>query len=62
MQLTTLLPLLAILICPITMGIMMWKMKKNMDAHSSHQMHDRKHLPGQLEQPPVKKKQPEYEQ
>ena len=31
MQLIAWLPLLAVLICPIVMGIMMWKMNKNMD-------------------------------
>ena len=31
MQLITWLPLLAALICPVVMGIMMWKMNKNMD-------------------------------
>ena len=31
MQLITWLPLLAVLICPIVMGIMMWRMNKNMD-------------------------------
>ena len=33
MQLVTWLPLLAVLICPIVMGIMMWRMNKNMDDH-----------------------------
>ncbi len=36
MELNTLLLLLAILICPISMGIMMWKMNKNMDDHQAH--------------------------
>lgn len=31
MELSTLLLFLAILICPISMGIMMWKMNKKMD-------------------------------
>ena len=31
MELSTLLLLLAILVCPISMGIMMWKVNKNMD-------------------------------
>ncbi len=31
MELSRLLLFLAILICPISMGIMMWKMNKNMD-------------------------------
>ena len=35
MELNSLLLLLAVLICPISMGIMMWKMNKNMD-HSKH--------------------------
>ena len=38
MQFTALLPLLAILVCPIVMGIMMWNMNKNMDAHQGHSM------------------------
>lgn len=33
MELSTLLLFLAILICPISMGIMMWKMNKNDDRH-----------------------------
>ena len=36
MELNTLLVLLAILICPISMGIMMWKMNKNMDDRDMH--------------------------
>lgn len=36
MQLNSLLLLLAILICPISMGIMMWKMNKNMDDRHMH--------------------------
>ena len=32
MELSTLLLLLAILVCPSSMGIMMWKMNKNMDT------------------------------
>ena len=36
MELSTLLLFLAILICPISMGIMMWKMNKNMDDHHIH--------------------------
>jgi len=32
MELSTLLLFLAILICPISMGIMMWKLNKNMDS------------------------------
>ena len=31
MELSTLLLFLAILICPISMGIMMWRMNKNVD-------------------------------
>lgn len=31
MELSTLLLFLAILVCPISMGIMMWKMNKNVD-------------------------------
>ena len=33
MNLNIVLPFLAVLICPIVMGIMMWKMNKNMDDH-----------------------------
>lgn len=33
MELSTLLLILAILACPICMGIMMWMMKKNMGDH-----------------------------
>ncbi len=40
MELSTLLLILAILVCPITMGIMMWKMNKNMDNHHMNMRHD----------------------
>ena len=40
MELSTLLLFLAILICPISMGIMMWKMNKNMDDHHRHMKSD----------------------
>ncbi len=40
MQLNTVLPLLAILICPIVMGIMMWRMNKNMDNKQTHMKSD----------------------
>ena len=34
MELSTLLPILAILACPIAMGLMMWVMNRNMSDHS----------------------------
>ena len=40
MELSNLLLLLAILICPISMGIMMWKMNKNMDHRHMHMKSD----------------------
>jgi len=40
MELSTLLLLLAIFVCPISMGIMMWKMNKNMDNHHTHMKSD----------------------
>ena len=40
MELSTLLLFLAILICPISMGIMMWKMNKNMDDRHMHMKSD----------------------
>ena len=39
-ELSTLLLLLAILVCPISMGIMMWKMNKNMDDRHTHMKSD----------------------
>lgn len=32
MELTTLLPYMGILLCPIAMGLMMWMMSRNMDG------------------------------
>lgn len=40
MELNTLLLILAALICPISMGIMMWKMNKNMDDRHMHTKSD----------------------
>ena len=40
MELDTLLIILAVLICPISMGIMMWKMNKNMDNSHIHPKSD----------------------
>ena len=40
MELNTLLLLLAVLVCPITMGIMMWRMNKNMNHHHTHMKSD----------------------
>ena len=40
MELNTLLLILAVLICPISMGIMMWKMNKNMDDRPRHTKSD----------------------
>jgi hypothetical protein len=40
MELNTLLVLLAILVCPISMGIMMWRMNKNMDDRHMHMKSD----------------------
>lgn len=42
MELSTLLLFLAILICPISMGIMMWKMNKNMNDSQMHTKSDDK--------------------
>ncbi len=36
MEFNSLLLHVAILICPISMGIVMWKMNKNMDDHHVH--------------------------
>ncbi len=36
MNLNNLLPLLAVLVCPITMSIMMWKMNKNINDQHMH--------------------------
>ncbi len=45
MQLITWLPLLAVLICPIVMGIMMWRMNKNMDdRHMNMKSDDSAHV------------------
>ena len=33
MELTTLLPYMGILLCPIAMGLMMWMMSRNMGGH-----------------------------
>ena len=48
MELSTLLLFLAILICPISMGIMMWKMNKNKDDHQMHMKSDDKIHPGHI--------------
>jgi hypothetical protein len=40
MELNTLLLILAVLICPISMGIMMWKMNKNMDNRHTNMKSD----------------------
>ena len=40
MELNTLLLILAVLICPISMGIMMWNMNKNMDHRHRHTKSD----------------------
>ncbi len=40
MELSTLLLFLAILICPISMGIMVWKMNKNMEDRHRHMNSD----------------------
>ena len=40
MELNSLLLLIAVLICPIFMGIMMWRMNKNMDDHHMHTKSD----------------------
>jgi len=42
MELSTLLLFLALLICTISMGIMMWKMNKNMDDRHMHMKSDDK--------------------
>ena len=36
MNLNTVLLILAVLVCPITMSIMMWRMNKNMDDRQMH--------------------------
>lgn len=36
MELSTILLALAVLACPITMGVMMWRMNKNMDGQHGH--------------------------
>jgi hypothetical protein len=38
MELSTLLLILAVLICPISMGIMMWMMNRNMSGQQDHSM------------------------
>jgi len=40
MELNTLVLILAVLICPISMGIMMWNMNKNMDDRHTHMKSD----------------------
>ena len=40
MELNSLLLLIAVLICPIFMGIMMWRMNKNMDDRHMHMKSD----------------------
>jgi hypothetical protein len=40
MELNTLLLILAVLICPICMGVMMWMMNKNMDERRRHTKSD----------------------
>lgn len=40
MELSTLLLFLAILVCPISMGGMMWNMNKNMDNRHMHMRSD----------------------
>ena len=48
MELSTLLLFLAILICPISMGIMMWKMNKNKDDRQMRMKPDDKMHPGHI--------------
>jgi len=38
MELSTVLLILAVLICPISMGIMMWMMNRNMSGQQDHSM------------------------
>ena len=33
MELTTLLPYIGVLLCPIAMGLMMWMMNRNISGH-----------------------------
>jgi hypothetical protein len=40
MELNTILLIAAALICPISMGIVMWKMNKNMDSRHMHTKSD----------------------
>jgi hypothetical protein len=40
MELNTILLIAAVLICPISMGIVMWKMNKNMDNRHMHTKSD----------------------